>query len=51
MKHYFRSAIVVALFTATVSAYGVYTWLKEARADVPGVSCFTGKFPALVPVK
>mgnify|MGYP001559772139 FL=1 len=51
MKHYFRMAIGVALFTATVSAYGVYRWLSEARADVPGVTCYTGRFPGLVPVK
>jgi hypothetical protein len=46
-----RLAVVFALFCGMVSAYGIYSWLSEARAEVAGVTCYTGRFPALVPVK
>ena len=51
MKYYLRTAGTIALLGATISTYGIYRWLSEARAEVPGVSCFTGQYPALVPVK
>ena len=50
-KHIFKMAVVVAIFTATVSSYGIYRWLSEVRAEVPGVNCYTGVYPALVPVR
>ena len=48
-----RVAMLTAVFFGVLASYGVYTFLKQVQAQEKpeGVTCYTGKFPALVPVR
>lgn len=46
-----RFAGVTAVFFGAIAAYGAYRYVQvEPLRVTPGVSCFTGQFPALTPV-
>ena len=54
MKQRLRIALLVAAFSSCAVVYGLYSWMRDVEArstTAPGVTCYTGQFPSLIPVQ